>query len=459
MRRLSLLFFILLTIASPTWAQQGNTVIRFFAGVPSGTCAPVQVAVNTANGDFYDCLSGSWNIVSGGGGAPHAILSATHSDTLAASVVLGDLMAGNVTPIWQRVAGNITATKNFLAQTGTGAVSALPAWGTVAAGDIPNLESLNGTLDVPSGGTGAAPGADDQALISDSTSVATWRALTNCTGAGTAVTYATASNTFGCNTGFLTGNQTITLSGDATGSGATAITVTNVNLPDGVTQAGHLLVTNIAAPANPAAGKVKVYADSTDLRFHDKNASGVIGTTVVADTGAANNFLTAISAAGAISKAQPSFSNLSGTAGDTQIADGAVDGGTAGEIADASITSADLIAANKTFTKSFTIFDPTTSDTNDIQLYFAQAVTITRVVCSVAAATSVTIQLDERAEATPNTAGVDVQTSTLVCDVDSQATTSFTNATIAARVPLNLQITAVSGTPGAVRGHVEYTVD
>lgn len=35
--------------------------------------------------------------------------------------------------------------------------------------------------------------------------------------------------------------------------------------------------------------------------------------TVVADTGAANNFLTAISAAGAISKAQPSFANLSGS--------------------------------------------------------------------------------------------------------------------------------------------------
>lgn len=85
------------------------------------------------------------------------------------------------------------------------------------------------------------------------------------------------------------------------------------NLPDGVTQAGHLLATNIAAPASPASGKVKLFADSTDLRFHDKNASGTIGTTVVADAGAANNFLTAISAAGVISKAQPAFTNLSGS--------------------------------------------------------------------------------------------------------------------------------------------------
>jgi len=85
---------------------------------------------------------------------------------------------------------------------------------------------------------------------------------------------------------------------------------TAVNLPDGVTQAGHLLLTNIAAPTSPAAGKVKVFTDSTDLRFHDKNASGAIGTTVVADAGTANNFLTAISVAGAISKAQPIIGNL-----------------------------------------------------------------------------------------------------------------------------------------------------
>lgn len=80
-----------------------------------------------------------------------------------------------------------------------------------------------------------------------------------------------------------------------------------------------LTATNKAAPASPAAGFVSLYTDSTDLRLHDKNAAGVIGTTVVADTGAANNFLTAISVAGAISKAQPSFSNISSTLLTTQM--------------------------------------------------------------------------------------------------------------------------------------------
>lgn len=113
----------------------------------------------------------------------------------------------------------------------------------------------------------------------------------------------------------------------------------------------------------------------------------------------------------------------------------------------------------RTQIKSAIIDAPATGDSNKIQWYFPTAITITRVACSVSGTTSVTIQLDERAEATPNTAGTDVMTSTLVCDADSQTTTTFTNATIAARVPLNLQVTAVSGTPTSVRIHVEYTID
>lgn len=69
---------------------------------------------------------------------------------------------------------------------------------------FPNANSTvltsNAAVTVAQGGTGAAPGADDQLLVSDSTSAATWRTLTTCTGAGKAVTYDTSTNTFGCNT-------------------------------------------------------------------------------------------------------------------------------------------------------------------------------------------------------------------------------------------------------------------
>ncbi len=67
----------------------------------------------------------------------HSLLSATHPDTVAAAPVLGELIGANGTPAWARLAGNATSTRKFLRQTGTGTVSALPAWDTLLAGDIP----------------------------------------------------------------------------------------------------------------------------------------------------------------------------------------------------------------------------------------------------------------------------------------------------------------------------------
>jgi hypothetical protein len=127
-----------------------------------------------------------------------------------------------------------------------------------------------------------------------------------------------ATNLTGTAAGLTAGTVTTNanLTGDVTSVGNAA---TLANVPTGTPHAGSSLLTNIAAPSSPASGKVSTYADSTDLRFHDKNASGVIGTTVVADTGASNQFLTAISAAGAITKAQPAFSNLSGSVAAAQM--------------------------------------------------------------------------------------------------------------------------------------------
>ena len=48
--------------------------------------------------------------------------------------------------------------------------------------------------------------------------------LGSCNGASNALTW--SGGDFGCNSGFITGNQSITLTGDITGSGATAITTT-----------------------------------------------------------------------------------------------------------------------------------------------------------------------------------------------------------------------------------------
>lgn len=51
---------------------------------------------------------------------------------------LGDMLYENATPAAARLAGNTSSTKNFLTQTGTGSVSAAPAWGTIQGSDLPS---------------------------------------------------------------------------------------------------------------------------------------------------------------------------------------------------------------------------------------------------------------------------------------------------------------------------------
>lgn len=108
----------------------------------------------------------------------------------------------------------------------------------------------------------------------------------------------------------LATNAPAFVGGDVTSS-AGSLALALVNIPTGIPVAGTMLHSNIAAPSSPASGKVLTWTDSTDLRFHDKNSAGVIGTTVVADTGAANNYISAISPAGAVTKSRPSCATLS----------------------------------------------------------------------------------------------------------------------------------------------------
>lgn len=61
-----------------------------------------------------------------------------------AAPILGDIIYRAVS-LWTRLAGNITTTKKFLTQTGTGAASAVPGWNTIAAGDLPNTTVTPGT--------------------------------------------------------------------------------------------------------------------------------------------------------------------------------------------------------------------------------------------------------------------------------------------------------------------------
>lgn len=153
--------------------------------------------------------------------------------TLAPMTALGDITYGGASGVLTKLAGNITNTKKFLAQTGTGAVSAAPSWLQ------PTFTDIGGLLGVGQGGTGVGSlssftdstgGADgisvsggSNALIA-STSIAQQAATTSLPG------YLSAANftTFNNKTSYTPNNHGVLLSG-------TAASTANVLAPDAST--------------------------------------------------------------------------------------------------------------------------------------------------------------------------------------------------------------------------------
>lgn len=64
------------------------------------------------------------------------ILPEANGGTNQSTYTLGDILYASAANTLSKLAGNTTAAKQYLSQTGTGAVSAAPAWATIAGGDI-----------------------------------------------------------------------------------------------------------------------------------------------------------------------------------------------------------------------------------------------------------------------------------------------------------------------------------
>jgi hypothetical protein len=93
--------------------------------------------VDTSSGPPFvqkvrDATNTTWQAIGTSGATPHNILSVTHSDTLADSVVQGDVIVGNATPKWARLAANSTATKKYLQSLSSG----VPSWQQVDYADL-----------------------------------------------------------------------------------------------------------------------------------------------------------------------------------------------------------------------------------------------------------------------------------------------------------------------------------
>ena len=140
-------------ISGLTGATAGT---RYVGGTTSG--APVSGTFLV--GDFVVDRTGKvWVCVTAGNPGIWVSPTAGMSNPM---TTLGDIIYENATPAPVRLAGNTTAAKNFLTQTGTGTVSAAPAWGPIAAGDVPTLNqntsgnaaNITGVAAIGNGGTG-----------------------------------------------------------------------------------------------------------------------------------------------------------------------------------------------------------------------------------------------------------------------------------------------------------------
>jgi hypothetical protein len=108
-------------------------------------------------------------------------------------IVQGDLLYGSAADTVLALPKDTTASQSrYLSNTGA---SNNPAWAQVNAAN-----GVSGLLPVANGGNGAAPGATDQILVSDSASAGTWKTLPDCSGNGKALRFNATTNNFDCNT-------------------------------------------------------------------------------------------------------------------------------------------------------------------------------------------------------------------------------------------------------------------
>jgi hypothetical protein len=234
----------------------------------------------------YDVASGKWKNTTAGGG----------------SGTVTSFSAGNLSPLFTTSVSNPTTTPALSFALSTAAAHAF-------------LGNNTGSTAAPAYVQPAFTDLSGSATDAQVPDILTLTRISNLTTNGFVKT-GSGNGTLSIDTStYLTGNQTITITGDASGSGTTAITLALSNIPDLTTQAGSILATNIAAPTTPAAGKTKVYVDSTSKNIAAKNDAGTVNHGVQTRTATASNWISAVADDGSTTISQPAFTDVIGAIG------------------------------------------------------------------------------------------------------------------------------------------------
>ncbi len=218
------------------------------------------------------------------------ILGGTNQTTY----ILGDTLYASAANTLSKLAGNITAVKQYLSQTGTGAVSAAPSWATISGSDITGA-ALTKTDDTNI--TLTLGGAPTTALLTATSLTLGWAGTLSLTRGGTAASL-TASNG---GIVYSTASTLAILAGTATAgqllrSGANAApTWSTATFPSTGGASGNVLISDGTN-----------YISSTSLWPNTVGTSGK----VVISNGTSNVYST------------PTFPNASATSGKIIISDG-----------------------------------------------------------------------------------------------------------------------------------------
>lgn len=126
--------------------------------------------------------SGTWN---------GSVIGPTYGGTGQSTWVLGEISYASAANTISKLSGNITTTKKFLSQTGTGTISAAPTWEALVISDIPTITAAKGGTGQTSYTIGDIPYASASTTISKLSAVAIGSVLVS-KGVGVAPAWSTA---------------------------------------------------------------------------------------------------------------------------------------------------------------------------------------------------------------------------------------------------------------------------